>query len=402
MTVHTQSVALSRTVAASADEVYGAFTSAASLREWLCADVQADVRAGGRLYLFWENGYSASGEFREVRHQRRLVFSWWGRGEPWETEVDVKLSEADGATTISLNHTGLGESAEWERAIAEIAEGWEQALENLAALLEQGIDLRLAARPMFGLNGGHDLTPSEVDAQGLPISSGLVIEGLMEQMGAAQAGLQAGDVLVELDGEQISGFRDISPVLGRHRAGDSIPASFYRSGQIQRADVTLSKRPLPETPASRAALLDRMRRAYAELDAHLAALADEVSEGQADWRPTAEVWSAKEILAHIIVTERVIHVWLMQVRTAGGPPPFPGNDQSIIGPFVERYPQARDLIAEARASCALTLALVERMPEAFLDRPHGRSRVALQLLDLPEHTREHIAEVRTVLAASRS
>src|SRR5215217_7184506 len=52
-----------RTVDAKSSEVFRAFTNTGALRDWLCNSAQVDLRKGGRIYLWWNEGYHAAGTF---------------------------------------------------------------------------------------------------------------------------------------------------------------------------------------------------------------------------------------------------------------------------------------------------------------------------------------------------
>ena len=62
-------------------------------------------------------------------------------------------------------------------------------------------------------------------------------------MAAHAAGLQRDDVLVQLDGQSITAWPSLSPVLAAHRPGDRVAAVFYRGPEQRRVTVELSPRP---------------------------------------------------------------------------------------------------------------------------------------------------------------
>ncbi len=56
---------------------------------------------------------------------------------------------------------------------------------------------------------------------------------------ADEAGLQPGDIIVELGGEEISNSGDLFKVLAENRAGDTVTVEFYRDGSLESTEVTL-------------------------------------------------------------------------------------------------------------------------------------------------------------------
>ena len=65
-----------KTVNAPAELIYSAFTSATSLREWLCDVSTTYPDEGGRIYLAWHRGYFASGHFKKLTPNEKIVFCY--------------------------------------------------------------------------------------------------------------------------------------------------------------------------------------------------------------------------------------------------------------------------------------------------------------------------------------
>src|SRR5262245_32651858 len=148
-----------RMLDASPAEVYRAFTNAAALRDWLCDDARVEAYEGGRLYLCWSDGYYVTGRYTTLVPGEQVVFIWHGLDEPAPTRVQVALVARDGGTHVSLTHAGIGSTAEWSETGTSLEKGWSSSLENLQSLLETGVDLRAARRPMLGLDDAEVLTP---------------------------------------------------------------------------------------------------------------------------------------------------------------------------------------------------------------------------------------------------
>ena len=102
-----------RTVNAPASQVYRAFTNSSALREWFCDVALSDPRPGGRLYLWWNVGYYASGEFTAATKDEALTFTWYGQNEPAPTQVQISLEPQDGSTCVTVAHSGIGADEAW-------------------------------------------------------------------------------------------------------------------------------------------------------------------------------------------------------------------------------------------------------------------------------------------------
>jgi hypothetical protein len=73
-------------------------------------------------------------------------------------------------------------------------------------------------------------------------SGGILLSGVMPGGAAEEAGLQAGDLLVEMDGEAVDTIQDFQAVLSARQPGDRLHVRFMRSGIAREANVTLRER----------------------------------------------------------------------------------------------------------------------------------------------------------------
>jgi putative serine protease PepD len=60
---------------------------------------------------------------------------------------------------------------------------------------------------------------------------------------AESAGVNAGDVITELDGQAVSGPDDVSRIVNTKQPGDHLHIRVDRSGQDVTVDATLQNRP---------------------------------------------------------------------------------------------------------------------------------------------------------------
>ncbi|PHN07160.1 PDZ domain-containing protein [Flavilitoribacter nigricans] len=99
------------------------------------------------------------------------------------------------------------------------------------AMMEQmhHSDVR-ADRPLIGIYTGHS-------DQGVEISS--TVGG----GGAAAAGLEAGDVITAINGQELRNVRDLQVELSKYQGGQQIAVTYQRNGQARQANVTLKAKP---------------------------------------------------------------------------------------------------------------------------------------------------------------
>ena len=133
------SLQMKRTVGAPPSRVYRAWTDAAQVARWFApsADFQTivhelDVRLGGsyRIEMKHPDGstHVAVGEYRELRENSRLTFTWRWEGAPMaDTLVTVELKRNGEGTDIVLTHTQFST----ESLRDEHTKGWTACLTRL-------------------------------------------------------------------------------------------------------------------------------------------------------------------------------------------------------------------------------------------------------------------------------
>jgi putative serine protease PepD len=60
---------------------------------------------------------------------------------------------------------------------------------------------------------------------------------------AADAGLRAGDVITQVNGEQVDSSDELRAAINAHKPGDKVSITYTRNGQTHTAEVTLASRP---------------------------------------------------------------------------------------------------------------------------------------------------------------
>lgn len=390
------------TIRATPDQVYRAFTNGAQLRSWMCDNSYVQDHVGGSFLMAWNLGYHASGQFTQLEPARLIGFTWQGNNEAGQTQVRVELTPSDELTTIELVHSGLGEGEEWERTARDLTSGWDKGLEDLKYVLETGLDARLMRRPMLGI-APERLTPETAQKLGVPIQDGVLLAGVVDGMGAADAGLQANDVLVQVNGQEVKDWPSMQKALGRAKAGDTVEIELYRGSQRHSATMTLSQRPAPEVPTSPQALAGKVDSINAELIAEMDAIVGGLPEEILAQRPSLNVWSVNENIAHLIWAERWLHQWVWS--TAGGEDnlTWPDNGPLQRAGILAVYPTSADLVQEYKRSKAETCAQVSALGETLaVDNPYIYMQIGQYVINNASHDQQHFAQMRESIAALES
>ena len=82
--------------------------------------------------------------------------------------------------------------------------------------------------------------PDIAEALGLKTTEGAIVDRAMPGTPAAEAGLQAGDVITKVNGQEVKDAGDLTREIGSMKPGEKIDLSYLRNGAEQTADVTLA------------------------------------------------------------------------------------------------------------------------------------------------------------------
>ena len=337
---------------APAADVYRAFTNSTLLREWLCDAAQADPHLKGRMYLWWNNGYYMCGEYTQLLPGQTITFTWHGRGDPGDTEVTVHLVEKGSATQVTLKQIKVKSRGGWIRFRDEIQRGWVTGLENLASVLETGQDLRIVRRPILGVNLG-DYGAEQTAQLGVPVTEGIRLDDVIPGMGAA---------------------------------------------------LLLSTRSLPIVPTTVVALVNAVHTDNEAVYNEIARCFESISEAEASRPPAPGEWSAKEVLAHLIHSERDLHAWIAELvnnqeRVADS---FGDNVQARVTATVTAYPLINDLLSELKHHQIETMNLLANLPVEFQACKGNYWRMGTAVLQAVSHIRAHICQIQAAIKATQA
>ena len=73
--------------------------------------------------------------------------------------------------------------------------------------------------------------------------SGAVVVGVEPGYAAQRAGIQAKDIIVALDGQEVTGITTLTRALRSYKAGDTVELTLIRGGERMTVSVTLDERP---------------------------------------------------------------------------------------------------------------------------------------------------------------
>ena len=396
-----QALTFTRSIQASSAAVYEALTSATGFREWLSdGAVVAAAREGGNYQLWWNDGYYTSGEFKTLTENERVEFTWYGSSEPASTAVRIDLKPADGGTELIVTHSGLDSDNAWETFAQEIKQGWEASLENLQSVLETGTDLRIARRPMLGIIVSQRITPEIAEKLGLPVTEGVQIGSAIEGMGAEAAGLTNNDVITRLADTPITNFQSFAEAVAPYHGGDTVSVEFYRGSEKHLVDMTLSKRQLPDVPGDPKELAKQLEGIFDQLFKEIEEIVGGLDDAAASQPPAEGEWNVKQVLAHLILSDRGTNGWIGSLVSGTEQVNFGGNINAQVDAVVDVYPTVSDLLAELRRTWAEQVAFIARLEKDFTDRKRTYVRLGQALLQTAYHPQSHHDQLREAIGAS--
>ena len=120
-------------------------------------------------------------------------------------------------------------------------------------IMQQAIDGEELVRPWIGVFY-TPITPAIAEAEGLPVENGALIgsatdgqSAIFPDSPAESAGLRDGDIIVAMDGEQITAEEDLATLILPHAPGDTITLRVLRESSTTEVEVTLGTLPAGRT-----------------------------------------------------------------------------------------------------------------------------------------------------------
>ncbi|MCS7152547.1 MAG: Do family serine endopeptidase [Bacteroidia bacterium] len=88
----------------------------------------------------------------------------------------------------------------------------------------------------------ENLTSERQSELEVPVSQGAYVSDVYGGSAAEEAGLKAGDVIVEIDGKPVHSASELTELVARHRPGDQIKITYYRGNKRMQTTARLKGR----------------------------------------------------------------------------------------------------------------------------------------------------------------
>ncbi|MFC3121303.1 DegQ family serine endoprotease [Agaribacter flavus] len=108
----------------------------------------------------------------------------------------------------------------------------------MKSLIDQIIEFGEVRRGLLGIQGG-DLDAGLAEAMNSPTNKGAFVNEVTDGSAAAKAGIQSGDIIVSIDGNEVGSFSELRGKVGSLGAGTEVKLEIFRNGEKLEFDVVL-------------------------------------------------------------------------------------------------------------------------------------------------------------------
>jgi hypothetical protein len=156
-------------------------------------------------------------------------------GNPEDLDLLRQVKDLQGVTLIQREIT----SVEWD-TLASIPTLTSLKLERCQYDVDQAVEFRRVLPEVYIRVVGHGF----LGVMGpLDVGDGpCVLSQVLSNSGAEQAGLQADDEIIAIDGAELQGFRELTLRIGALRPGDKVRIEYRRGGKTAETTVVLRER----------------------------------------------------------------------------------------------------------------------------------------------------------------
>jgi serine protease Do len=120
--------------------------------------------------------------------------------------------------------------------------GFAIPIDNAKPVIEQLIAQGFATHPWLGISGGT-LDPETARSYNLPVEGGAIVNNVFPGSPAEEAGLEAGDIIVTIDGTTVLSMDELVLEIRKHEVDDKVTVEYYRGDRKEQVEVMLEEKP---------------------------------------------------------------------------------------------------------------------------------------------------------------
>ncbi|MGS0895842.1 Do family serine endopeptidase [Burkholderia stagnalis] len=165
-----------------------------------------------------------------------------------QTDAPINPGNSGGAL-VDVNGNLLGiNTAIYSRSGGSLGIGFAIPVSTARTVLESIITSGSVTRGWIGVEP-QDVTPEIAESFGLQQKSGAIVAGVLQGGPADKAGIKPGDILVTVNGEDITDTTKLLNVVAQIKPGTSTKVHVVRKGKEFDVNVVIGKRPPPPKQA---------------------------------------------------------------------------------------------------------------------------------------------------------
>ena len=157
-----------------------------------------------------------------------------------QTDASINPGNSGGAL-VNLKGELVGiNSAIYSQSGGNIGIGFAIPSNIAASIMEQILEFGEVKRGLLGVSIS-DLSEETAEAFGINVENnqGALVQEVFPDSPAEAAGVEPGDVIVKVDGEDISGAGDLRTTIGLKRSGEQVKLELKRGGKTIKSTATL-------------------------------------------------------------------------------------------------------------------------------------------------------------------
>ncbi|AOR68185.1 2-alkenal reductase [Burkholderia stabilis] len=161
-----------------------------------------------------------------------------------QTDAPINPGNSGGAL-VDVNGNLLGiNTAIYSRSGGSLGIGFAIPVSTARTVLESIITSGSVTRGWIGVEP-QDVTPEIAESFGLQQKSGAIVAGVLQGGPADKAGIKPGDILVTVNGEEITDTTKLLNVVAQIKPGTPTKVHVVRKGKEFDVNVVIGKRPPP-------------------------------------------------------------------------------------------------------------------------------------------------------------
>jgi S1-C subfamily serine protease len=156
-----------------------------------------------------------------------------------QTDAPINPGNSGGAlVNASAEIVGINTAIFAGSGQGNIGIGFAIPINTALSVAEQLVDQGFVEHAQLGVVG-EPLDPGVAERYELPISGGAVVREVMPGSAAEDAGVEPGDIIVGLDGEEIATMSDLITAILRRSPGDEVDLEVFRRDSVITLEATL-------------------------------------------------------------------------------------------------------------------------------------------------------------------